>query len=731
MNEPAAEANSTCVSQASLKPGMKALSASQVLAALPADGLSPTEVVKLLGVLLRSNDFISQMPNPSRQARRDTFFSEILSETESRYGADIASAIHAVFGVHKTVEAGYLTVGEVLAKQPLRQLAPQAELQVLLARLADRSEQMFRQSSKALERQRQLHLGNEIRGIDDDGEEFSIDGVSGAFLEGFRVHLSMLAHDGKWFGGDGVITAPGIDGLGEAVAADAAACEALAAIWRRWGRLERRRRFWGGEWTRAPAPADWLATRPSPSQDGLDVLTYLPGEAELLDWAAFERSKEVAIQSFAKALVLKQGVPPTMDMIDGAADLLPSGTVREHELNGAGFLVTVLGQDIFGDERRFAGLRLVEWLRGYAVLGLLAERAADGEGSTLNRHLIHFRKGELEAHLERGGLGSAAAAIFIRHASIHRKSGDLFDTPLLKLSDGESLLIGLATLNADPGQVTLSRLNSLEAAPKDKGTVFERAVMDLFEKQGFKPFTIDAKRGGEPYQLDVLVPWERFLFVFECKNRGLSDNHPESGFYFARQVDEFVDQIHRQVEGLRAYPDLVEQAGGISLDDYEIIPCILFSQPFSEPDGRDGVLICDWSGLTRFFEDRYFKRLHHRRISPKLDVLHRIAIYDQWRGDAPTPAALLRHLRTAPQTNLMIHRAQGRPEQFQITSTLVASTLEYNKGDEDLDALGEILGFEPQSVRDLQTAFETAVQEAEKAHGTMTATEITRGKTDG
>lgn len=704
------------VSQATLTPALKALSSSRFLAALPPGALSQAESDKLVGILLRSNDLVSQMPNPSRQARRDAFVTEVLSAVGPRYGADATAAIQAAFEVHRTVEASYHAVGAVLAQQPLRGLAPQAELEVLLARLADRSEQMLVHAQLAIARQGRLNLGNEIRGVDDDGTEFSIDGVSGAFLEGFRIHLSMLAYEGSWFGDDDVIVVPGVDGLNSAVATDAAACEALAAIWRRWARFERRRRFWGGEWIRQPAPAEMAAARPGPSPDGLDVLEYLPGEAELLDWAAFERSKEVAIQSFAKALLLKQGTPPIRDIADRPVDLLPTSAVRDHELNGAGYLVTVLGEDIFHDDRRFAGLRLVEWLRGYALLGLLADRASATGGTTLDRHLLHFRRGELEAHMTGAGLGTEEAEGFIHHASIHRRSGDLFDTPLLQLPGGEFLLIGMAALNADPGQLTLSRLNSLEVAPKDKGTVFERAVMELFESKGLKPFTIDAKRGGEPYQLDVLVPWGRFLFVIECKNRGLSDNHPEAGFYFSRQIDEFVDQTQRQVEGLKAHPDLVELAGGLSLEEYEIIPCILFSQPFSEPGGRDGVMVSDWSGLTRFFEGRYFRRLHHHRISPQKEVVHRIAIYDQWRGDEPTPEALVRHLNKAPQTNLMLHRADGRPELFQVTGTLVASTLEYTKGDEDLDALGEILGFDPQSVRDLQAAFEVAVEEAKQSH---------------
>lgn len=339
----------------------------------------------------------------------------------------------------------------------------------------------------------------------------------------------------------GVVTAEEARERAAAVLAEVASgtCEALAAIWRRWARFERRRRFWRGEWTQEPAPAELAAARPGPSPDGLDVLEYLPGEAELLDWAAFERSKEVAIQSFAKALLLKQGTPPIKDISEGAVDLLPAAAVRDHELNGAGYLVTVLGQDIFDDDRRFAGLRLVEWLRGYALLGLLADRASVAGETTLDRHLLHFRKGELEAHLTGAGLGVEAADAFIRHASVHRRSGDLFDTPLLKLPDGEFLLIGMAALNADPGQLTLSRLNSLEVAPKDKGTVFERAVMDLFESQGLK----SARRSDGMTSATKLVAAARSLQSQKAssarkRSRSFSPMGVRAGFSASRRASD-------------------------------------------------------------------------------------------------------------------------------------------------------------------------------------------------
>jgi len=676
------------------------LDAARFSAALPTAPLSDAELDKLVGILLRDNGLVCQMPNPKRQQRRDVFAAASCALIEQQYGAAAGGAIATAFDVHLQIEAGYHAVRHALSAQPLRAEAGDAQVAALLSLLALRSAELLQQADDALARVDALNLGNEVSGIDDHGLAFSIDGVTGAILEGFRIHLTMLAYENGWFGSDDTIALPALGAFDEQAAGPAYTCEALAALWRRWTRLEKRRRYWQGDWSLGPAPQALVAARPIPSADELKLLHYPPTDAELLDWAAFERSREVAIQSFAKSVLGQFDKTKAKGPPGAPTPLAPLGVVREHEIVGAGYLVTVLGQDLFQDQRQFAGLRLVEWLRGYAALGLLADQAAEADGAPCAKHLIWFAPGALQAQLHDLGLSPEAATLFVGHACAHKKSGDLFDTPLLRTDDGGYLLIGLAAINVDPGQVTLCRLNSLQVAPKNKGTVFEDAVTDLFAKQGLKPFTIDTKRGGEPYQLDVLVPWGRYLFVFECKNRGLSDNHPDSGFYFSEQLDEFVEQTHRQVAGLKAHPDMVRQAAGIEVADYEIVPCVLFSQPFSQPEGRDGILVCDWSSVSRFFEDRYFKRLHRHATAPGLpDVLHRIAIYDQWKAQAPTPEAFIEHLTLAPQTVMMLHRAETRDEVFQITANLVAATAEFTKGEEDLDALGELLGFDPQYVR--------------------------------
>lgn len=691
------------VSLSALRSPLASLSPAGFILALPTGALAPEEMDKLCGLLLRSGDLFSKTPNLARQSRRDAFAADIVAHVTTTTGQTEGQRLAAVFTVHREIEAAYHSLGGHLAALPVRSRSPEDQAAIALALIAVRSEGLHTEADAALARMTALNLGNEIRGLDSDGQPYSIDGVTGALLSGLRITLTMLAYEGHWFDKAGVAVFPASLDLQAAQPQDGHGCEIMAAFWRRWERVEERRRFWGGDWTLTSGPTDprtakeGEASAPPPGPS--EVLQYHATEEEVLDWIANERAKEVAIQSFAKTILASFGAGPCRSPAPGSpVPLAPLAALRAPEIVGAGYLATVLGQNIFQDVRRFAGLRLVEWLRGYAALGFFAEEALSAR-TGVDRWVVRFAPGDLEARLGTVGLDLATAEAFVAHASLHKRSGDLFDTPLVRLDDGGFFLISAASFNADPGKTTLSRLNAMGAAPQDKGTVFEQAVHDLFVAQGLKPFTIDTTRDGEDYELDVLVPWGDRLFVFECKNRGLSDGNPMAGYCFGEQLDDFVSQIERQIGGLRRHPDMALAAGGIDIADYTIVPCILFSEPFALPEGRDGVKICDWSSLTRFFQERHVFRLHPYELAPNQRAVHRVALYDQWGATAPTATSLTDSLDKAVQVQVMLSRLDPRDETFPLSNTRIVHAVEFSKGDENLDELSTVLGFDPNWVR--------------------------------
>ncbi|MBD4699445.1 hypothetical protein GUG30_10160, partial [Xanthomonas citri pv. citri] len=64
----------------------------------------------------------------------------------------------------------------------------------------------------------------------------------------------------------------------------------------------------------------------------------------------------------------------------------------------------------FEADQQFQGLTLREWVRGYAVLQALGERAIERETTAYGRSLAPFPPGQLDATLVAAGLKTSTAA---------------------------------------------------------------------------------------------------------------------------------------------------------------------------------------------------------------------------------------------------------------------------------------------------------------------------------
>ena len=106
----------------------------------------------------------------------------------------------------------------------------------------------------------------------------------------------------------------------------------------------------------------------------------------------------------------------------------------------------------------------------------------------------------------------------------------------------------------------------------------------------------------------------------------------------------FIEQVQRQIKALTDYPDLSIAASGIDPTAKKIVPCILYELPYSEPGPTDGVYIADWSSVSRFFDGRYLRAKLPYDLPNANKLLHRIALYSFWSGEAPTPNDFLKQL---------------------------------------------------------------------------------------
>lgn len=411
---------------------------------------------------------------------------------------------------------------------------------------------------------------------------------------------------------------------------------------------------------------------------------------------ANDRLGDRQIQTFQE-MSLQTNMMSKAAGIDRAVELPPGVFVSAQEAHAGVALSEILGYSIIQDKERPAGLRLVEWLRGYAALQVLAQQRYDQFGAAE----IYFTipRTELLGILERVGMKNGAAGIFIDRVSLKVGSRDLFDQPLIRTADDELLVFGPGLLTTDPARVTLSALGNQSEQLSRKGKAFERQMLAFFEDKNLVAKTLKFNRDGEEYEYDVIVEWGDYLFAFECKNRSLSGYHPVAAYYFALEVDSAVSQANRLVRGLLASPVLVLERTGIDISNKKIVPCVLNSLPYARSGQQDGVFVADASGIKRYFEERFFhiNRPHHLKGKNAV-ILHRTAIKDIWEAESPTPEGLVQYLTDPFQIELLLGHTTGRHHVFGVGGRTVVDVLDLVRTDMSPANVATLFGVDPDSV---------------------------------
>ena len=369
----------------------------------------------------------------------------------------------------------------------------------------------------------------------------------------------------------------------------------MALFWRNWQRLEKRRRFHGGEIRTLRGPL-----KPSGTDPRVDaVIHYLPpedgmSELEVYDYLANERLRDRLTQTFLEMNVerraFERGVGIDGEPIPASRLCLRGGgacsclAVRDSRIRDCGR---------HGAARRPATL---EWVRGYAVLKELGQQRLQKANSSGDDFQVVFEEADLLDILERCGLERSVAARFVDQTLLHRSSRDMFDCPLIRLQDGKLLLFAPAVIDSNIAMAVLSNLSNRSQQLSRKGKAFEAHIREVFRRNNISAFAFTARRrGGEPHEYDAVVVWDDIIFVFECKNRSLSGNDAVQAYYFDLDVQGQARQAARLADALQRYPDIVAKELGAEHAGKKIVACVLHSLPYSRLEPINGVYFTDAS----------------------------------------------------------------------------------------------------------------------------------------
>lgn len=632
--------------------------------------LTPQDTDKLVGLVRRSDALVLKRLNPQKQKNRDKFLEKLAIHLDGKDYPKQAEVVRSHAVRLNEIDGVYQSILGLLAQTKAAVLSPELRISALLDRSNHDYIDLLKHMCENSTAGGVLDLGK-VTMKGEGGNEFNPDAVHELLLTTLASTLGMEAHIHGWYDNSGVLVLPTLPTPTDQDRFAVGSVQMLAAAWRHWQFSERRHRYLDAPLERkedlAPAWAKLGVKRLWDSRPSDDYL-------ELYDQVANARLAERLRQHWATVLADSR-YEKAVSGTDSEVDLLPKQAVSLQEFHGATALSQLLSGEITDDQSEYAGLTLAEWVRGYSVLQDVAHNALQHRDA--DRLTIRFSNAELVELLQRLGLQGGKAQVFIGHATYRKTSRDLFDQPLIKLQDGGYLLLAISAATSSIPDIILSTLGMLEVNLDGRGKRFEKSMIALLGKHGIQAKNIICDREGETYDYDVAFVWGDYLFLFECKSRGLSRGDPARIYFFSLGIRKVVKQVTRLAEGLKRYPNILSTYMPEAVGK-QVVHCVVNSLPYATFTEEDALHFADEGGIARFFQQSEIGPRSFSREAGLSAIDPASAHVFLWDGDKPTPEDFLRHLRTPIQLvnaishlKLMpVHIPVGEDEALQVVDFL-------------------------------------------------------------
>ena len=662
----------------------------------------------LLGHLRRTSSLILAYPKKGREKLRTKFFEELDTYISVVLGAKASGLLSQEILLLDKIERGYRGIIDLLEKCDISRLSLERRVAAYISRTVHEYTNLMEAFHAVLNSREEVYLPRGPLLSSENKEPVSPDGVLTALVESLTMTLVMEGYKNNLFDADSCVVIPLLSPVGEDERFMAGSNEVLAQCWRRWRRTEERRRFLGGHFEELIAP-----DLPEGMPEIVERLTlYKPSEIEFFDFIANERLNDRLGQTYVNMLVETNIEAKVTGIVDGVS-LIPDSFVSIDEVHSAVSLSEILGYDIANDDERPCGLRLAEWLRGYSVFKLLAHDRNKACGGAENLTFFLPRE-ELTGILSKCGLVAEAADTFIKIVTLKSSSRDLFDCPLIKVADGSLMFFSPALLTANLTRIILSSIANLGDPLSRKGKAFERCIRTFFEGMGLEVGAFKVNKEGAEYEYDVVLHWDDYIFVFECKNHSLSNYHPVQAYYFELEARSNAKQVTRLTEALLQYPEILSERFNVDVTTKKLVPCVLNSLPYSLPGKVEGVYFTDTSALKRFFEERYCYIKTPHQVTKDLKVLHRMAIHSQWEADHPSPEDLIKQLEDPFQVKVVQAHTELGVAPFAIGATEAVIAYDFSRTEMSVESFCEMAGLSSKTVRKEMNSVRKQVRKVRK-----------------
>lgn len=652
--------------------------------------LDENSAAKLADLVLRARRLVFRYPGNLK--KRKAILDGVVSKIRADLGDEFADSTATRFDAFALIDEGYTGLRAMIEQLPLAGLSQAEQVSAYLDHVA-REWCSLRERVKAAQ-------GTDSPGISGvtletpEGQRYGADAMASLLVTVLGMNITLAAYKAHWFDTAELIKIPVMPIATEEQAKAARAADGTAVGWQQWQRIEERFRYLGGTLEKRDASdGEQLPI-------GAQVIVHEPAvvEWELWDTIANERLGDRLSQTFIEMATMTNMLDKPAGIDPGAA-MPPSGYVSAQEIHSSVLLSEYLATNVVTHQADLGGLKLSEWMRGFAVLQVLAEARSEAASEPMDRAFPRFTFSELEAILQSNGLIGTKASIFIDHASFAKSSRDVYDAPILRGDGDWCLLASPALCDALLIRLVLSTLANKKLDVEGKGEDFEEQFRTVLRAQGLPVYHFEVRRGGETYEYDAIVPWGAYLFVFECKNRALSGTNPIATFNFLNSAVEHVNQAQRLAGALATYPDILKSHVKEDCSSLQVVQVVVNSMPFSVKEPLEGVYFSDIAAINRFFSERHVHVNSVRKVGSDT-VMHRVAVHDFWLADKPDADSFMRHLADPYQLRVMLSHMSAEPIGIHIGPKLYAYTRVPRRMEMTIESIASVAGLSADGIKD-------------------------------
>lgn len=564
---------------------------------------------------------------------------ELATGLRDRHGDEAGAAAESAGRLIATIERGYLAVSEELDAM-LAGAPPEEWLWAVLDRAADLVDLSLGEIDRRAAATPMID-GSVFALPDGDGGAYRADELIAMVDATTSMCVRMLAARHNWHDRDGAIILPRRPNpLSPKV--NAAKLMRLSEIWEMWRRMETGARF--------------LGCVLNETEDSGQTVRSMKSTREAMSWRLLahiaHEQLSVEITSVFNQMIHRENAHLDAVGIDGSAPLMPAALVSATEVYAYRALDVLLAIEPREDTSQYLGLTLVEWLRGYSVIERLAMVAGRSDGAA-SRLLIHLDEADLKRRLVKLGLSADKAKRFVSNVTFGRGSGDIVDDPIIRIADGELLLMGPLAVSSEVTRVILSKFARKRVQIGAKGKRFERRFREHLTDWGLTPVHGAVADGLETYEIDAAIRLDRRVFVFECKTRTTFGVDPASVWRLREWMSQAAAQARRIADGMRQRPGALADMLGENCEGLEVIPCVVGAMPLQAAGQVDGTYFTDQMALATFFAVGE-AGVYSTHCIPGLPPIRQTVFANKlWSGPAPTSDDLLRFLDNPPSVAMI------------------------------------------------------------------------------